>query len=65
MYGNMQCGGGTDPNIGKLEYFGNLQIVIKVSGSIGSHIGSSIGSHLELLKMSTNENRKFDVLGIF
>ena len=48
---NMQGGGeGTEPNIGKLGNFGNLQIAIKVAGSIGSHIGSLYGSHLELLK---------------
>ena len=34
--------GGTELNIGKLGKFGNLQIAMKVAGSIGSHIGSSI-----------------------
>ena len=42
MHSNMQGGGGTEPNIEKLRNFENLQIAIKVAGSIGSHIGSSI-----------------------
>ena len=42
MYGNIQGGGGTKPNIGKLGNSENLHIAIKVAGSIGSHIGSSI-----------------------
>ena len=42
VHGNIQGGGGTEPNIGKLRNFENLQIAIKVSGSIGNHIGSSI-----------------------
>ena len=43
VHGNMQgCGGGNEPNIGKLRNFGNLQIAIKLAGSIGSHIGSSL-----------------------
>ena len=40
MHGNRQ-GGGNEPNIRKLRNFGNLQIAIKVAGSIGSHIRSS------------------------
>ena len=48
--------GGGKLNIRKLGKYGNLQIAIKVAGSIGSH--------LELLKMTDNQNRKFDVLGI-
>ena len=34
--------GGTELNIGKLGNFENLQIAMKVVGSIGSHIGSSM-----------------------
>ena len=41
MHGNMQ-GGGIEPTIAKLGNFENLKIVIKVAGSIGSHIGCSI-----------------------
>ena len=64
---NVQDGGegGGTPNIGKLRKFGKLQIFIKVAGSIGSHIESIYGSHLELFKMATNQNAKFHVLGIF
>ena len=41
MHVNMQGRGGNELNIEKLGNFGNLQITIKVAGSIGSHIGSS------------------------
>ena len=57
--------GGTILNIGKCEKFGKLQILIKVAGTIGNHIGSLMWQPFELLKKATNQNRKFDVLGIF
>ena len=43
---------------------GNIQIAIKVAGSIGSHIGSSIWQPSWIVKMAANLNRKFDVLDI-
>ena len=65
MYSNMQ-GGGTEPNIRKLRNFGILQIAIKVAREYWPAIlDLSYGSHHELLKMATNQNGKFDVLGIF
>ena len=41
----------------------NLQIAIKVT--LAAILDLLYGSHLELLKMASNQNRKFDVLGIF
>ena len=57
--------GGDQAKHRKLGNLTKLQIAIKVAGNIGNLLGLLYGSHLELLKMAANQNRKSDVLGIF
>ena len=65
VHGNIQGGGGGEPNIGKLCVFQKSSNCNKGGREHLQPYWIFYGSHLELLKMATNQNRKFDLLGTF